>query len=129
MSIKCPTCGRDDLTDGVRECPSCQHTFFPGGVALRAESTGVEIEVRVAATFGSAVLARLGDPDIRFVAGEQFRIEKRVADGGWAVINVPYAKNATYLNGAPVDPEGVILKDGDRLSIKDKRFRLAVRLL
>ena len=80
-------------------------------------------------TLGNASLKSFEQPEIRFVSAEQFRLEKAVDRGGWAVFNVAYASNPLYLNGAAIPVEGVLLKTGDKLSIKDKYFRMTVRLL
>jgi len=102
---------------------------FPIGIVLKSDATGKEIPVRLGATFGCANLTFLDDPDIKYVALEQFKIEKRHDQGGWAVVNAAWAKNPLFLNGAFIDPTGVILKEGDQLSIKDKFFRLTVHIL
>ena len=102
---------------------------FPPGVAFVSDVTGKEVEARIPTSFGGSTLKILGDPEIKFVSSEQFKLEKRTEQGGWAVVNVSWATNRLYLNGAPIPPEGAILKQGDKLSIKDKFFRLTVRLL
>ena len=128
MPWKCPQDG-NDVQDGMDQCPLCGFVRFPLGVVLRSDATGKEIAVRVGATFGSANLGILNDADVKYVSPEQFRIEKRTDQGGWAVTNVSWAMNPMFLNGSPVGPSGVVLKDGDRLSVKDKFFRLTVRVL
>ena len=102
---------------------------FPPGVAFASDATGKEIQARIPTTFGASALKMLGDPEVKYVSSEQFKLEKRTDKGGWAVVNVTGATNPIFLNGAPVPPEGVILKNGDKLAITDKFFRLTVRLL
>ena len=128
MSWKCPQ-DANDVPDGVDKCPLCGFVRFPTGVVLKSEVTGKEIQVRLGSVFGHANLKLLGDDEVKFVDSEQFKIEKRQEQGGWALVAVSWAKNPLFLNGAAIDPVGAILKEGDRLSIKDKYFRLTVRLL
>ena len=71
----------------------------------------------------------LRDPEVKYVSSEQFKLERHTDQGGWSVTNVSWATNPIFLNGAPIPPEGIILKNGDKLAIKDKFFRLTVRLL
>ena len=133
MSWKCPSCGFEPIDDALSahaiETGGCGYVKFPAGVVLVSEATGKELQIQVSTTCGNASLKSLDDSEIRFVASEQFKIEKRIEQGGWAVTNVVYATNPLFLNGAPIVSEGVILKSGDKLSIKDKFFRLTVRLL
>ncbi len=128
MPWKCPQDG-NDVADNLVTCPLCGYTNFPPGVALTSDATGKEVQARIPTTFGASALKMLGDPDVKFLSSEQFKLEKRVDQGGWAVVNVPWATNPLYLNGALIPPEGAILKQGDKLAIKDKFFRLTVRLL
>lgn len=128
MPWTCPQDGTD-VPDNSPSCSLCGYVRFPSGVVLRSDATGNEVQVRLDSTLGAAALMLLGDPEVRFVSSQQFKIEKRRAHGGWAIVNLPYATNPMFLNGAPIAPLGVILKDGDRISIKDKYFRLSVRLL
>ena len=102
---------------------------FPPGVAFVSDATGKEIQARIPTVFGASTLKILGDAEVKYVSGEQFKLEKRTDQGGWAVVNVTWATNPVFLNGAPIPPEGAILKNGDKLAIKDKFFRLTVRLL
>ncbi len=133
MTWKCPQCGVDGLEDGLfshaTEAGGCGYVKFPPGVVLVCDATGKELSIRVAATLGNALLKNLDPAEIRFVSSDQLRLEKAVDRGGWLVFNVAYATNPLYLNGAVVPPEGALLKTGDKLSIKDKYFRLTVRLL
>ena len=128
MPWKCPQDGTD-IPDASNACALCGYVRFPSGVALKSVATGKELQVRLGATFGSSALRILGDPEVKYVSSEQFKIEKRQNQDGWAIVNIPYATNPLFLNGAPVDPTGAILKDGDRLSVKENLFRLTVRLL
>ena len=129
MPWKCPQCGNDN-DDFVMTCAFGDgYVKFPPGVAFVSDVTGKEVEARIPTSFGGSTLKILGDPEIKFVSSEQFKLEKRTEQGGWAVVNVSWATNRLYLNGAPIPPEGAILKQGDKLSIKDKFFRLTVRLL
>ena len=128
MPWKCPQDG-NDVADSLVTCPLCGYTNFPPGVALTSDATGKEVQARIPTTFGAAALKMLGDPEVKYLSTEQFKLEKRTDQGGWAVVNVSWATNPMYLNGAPIPPEGVILKQGDKLAIKDKFFRLTVRLL
>jgi hypothetical protein len=129
MTWKCPNCGHDPIEDSIAICSVCGYRKFPGGVILRSEATGKQIEIRLTGTFGSRSLTRLEDPGIKFVSSEQFRIEKRVEEGGWAVIPILYAKNPTYLNGEALQEAGQLISDGMRLSIKDKHFFLLLSLI
>lgn len=133
MCWRCPQCGVDGINDSVGshaiEVGGCGYVKFPFGVAFVSDATRKEIQVRIHTTLGASTLKTLGDPEAKFVSSEQFKLEKRPDQGGWAVVNVSWATNPIYLNGSPIPPEGVILKDGDRLAIKDKYFRLTVRLL
>jgi hypothetical protein len=128
MPWQCPQDGTD-VPDGADSCALCGYTRFPSGVAIRSEATGKELQVRLGVILGNAALRILGDPDVKFVSSEQFKLEERRDRGGWAVVNVSYATNPMFLNGAAIDPSGAILKDGDQLSIRNKFFRLTVRLL
>ena len=128
MPWKCPQ-DANDIPDGIDKCPLCGYVRFPTGIALRSDVTGKELQVRLGATFGRANLKILADPEIPYVSSEQFKIEKRQEQGGWAIVNVSWATHPLFLNGAPIDSSWAILKEGDRLSIKDKFFRLTVRLL
>ena len=128
MPWKCPQDGTD-VPDGTNSCALCGFVRFPAGVALKSDVTGKELQVRVGTTLGSSALRICDDPEVRYVSAEQFRIEKRQDQGGWAISNIAAAANPLYLNGQPIDAAGVILKDGDHLSIKDKYFRLTVRSL
>lgn len=133
MPWRCPQCGVDGINDSVGshavEVGGCGYVKFPFGVAFVSDATSKEIQVRIHTTLGASTLKTLGDPEVKFVSSEQFKLEKRPDQGGWAVANVSWATNPIYLNGSPIPPEGVILKNGDRLAIKDKFFRLTVRLL
>lgn len=128
MSWKCPQCGVDGLDDGLGSC-SCGYVRFPSGVAFTSDVTAKEVQMRVPTTFGQSSLKSLGDPDVKYVSSEQFKVEKRPDQGGWAILDVSWATNPLFLNGGPIPGEGAILKEGDKLSIKDKFFRLTVRLL
>ena len=66
---------------------------------------------------------------VRSFPREQFKVEKRKEQGGWAIVNLPWATHPTFLNGAPIDTAGVILKEGDRLSINGMFFQMTVRIL
>ena len=133
MPWKCPQCGVDGIDDSVGshaiEAGGCGYVKFPPGVAFVSDATSREIQARIPTTFGTSALKMLGDPEVKYVSSEQFKLEKRTDQGGWAVTNVFWATNPIFLNGAPIPPEGVILKNGDKLAIKDKFFRLTVRLL
>ena len=133
MAWKCPQCGVDglaeDLTGHLVEAGGCGYMKCPSGVALLCESSGRQVEARISSTFGAAALRNLEDPGLRFVSAEQFRLEKSSRLGGWLVTAVEAATNPTFLNGAAVDPEGALLKEGDQLSIKGLHFPLKVRLI
>ena len=133
MSWKCPQCGVDGIEDSLGshaiENGGCGYVRFPSGVAFVSEATGKEVQARIPSTFGAAALKSLGDPEVKFVSKEQFKLEKRTDQGGWAIVGVVWATNPIFLNGTAMSPEGAILKNGDKLSIKDKYFRLTVRLL
>lgn len=133
MPWKCPQCGVDGLDDAAWTHPiesgGCGFVRFPPGVALVSDATGKELQARLPTTFGATALKMLGDAEVKYVSGEQFKLEKRLDQGGWAIVNVPWATNPLFLNGAPIRSEGEILKTGDKLAIKDKFFRLTVRLL
>lgn len=129
MPWKCPQCGNDNA-DSVTTCAFGDgYVKFPPGVAFVSDATSKEIQARIPTTFGASVLKILGDPEIKYVSSEQFKLEKRADQGGWAVVSISRATNPLFLNGTPIPPEGVILKNGDKLAIKDKFFRLTVRLL
>ncbi len=128
MSWQCPQDGTD-VPDSADSCALCGYARFPSGVVIWSETTGKELQVRLNVVLGGAALKILGDPDVKYVSSQQFKLEERRDRGGWAISSVPYAANPMFLNGAPIDPDGAILRDGDRLSIKDKFFRLVVRLL
>jgi hypothetical protein len=128
MTWQCPQDG-NEVADGTNACPFCGYSRFPQGIVLRSDATGKELQLRLEATLGKSALGILGDPEVRYVSAEQFKVEKRSAQGGWAIVGSPTATNPLLLNGAPIDPSGAIVKDGDRLSIKEKSFRLTVRLL
>jgi len=119
----------NDVTDNADKCPQCGYTRFPIGVSLKSDRTGREIAVRLGATFGQANLRILNDEDIKYASRQQFKLEKRREQGGWAVLNIPLATHPTFLNGAPVDAAGAILKEGDKLSIKGQFFHMSVRIL
>lgn len=128
MNWNCPQCG-NAVESSTTTCPFCSYTKFPVGVALVSDETGKEIQCRISTVFGSTTLKTLGDSGLKYVAPEQFRIEKKTELGGWTVDNVSYAKNATYLNGEPIPEGGSILKDGDKISIKGKFLSLSPRIL
>lgn len=133
MPWKCPQCGVDGLNDATRSHPiesgGCGFVKFPPGVALVLDATGKEIQVRIPTTLGASALKSLGDAEVKFISSEQFKLEKRPDQGGWAIVNISWATNPLFLNGSPIQAEGAILKTGDKLAIKDKFFRLTVRLL
>lgn len=133
MSWKCPQCAVDGLDDSFGshaiEAGGCGYVRLPAGIALKSIASGQELEIRVAGSFGRRTLERLADPEINYVSSEQFSLDKRPADGGWAVVGVSWATNPTYLNGAEIPEGGSLLKEGDELSIKGKYFRLSIRLL
>ncbi len=133
MPWKCPQCGVDNIADGqsshLIEAGGCGYVRFPTGVVIRSDATGKDMTVRVNGSFGSSSLNLLGDPDIKFVSTEQFAVEKSIAKGGWLITSAVKAQNPLFLNGLPISPEGALLKEGDKLSIKDKCFRLTVHLL
>ena len=133
MPWKCPQCGVDGLDDATGTHPiefgGCGFVKFPPGVALVSDATGKELQARIPATFGAAALKSLGDSEVKFVSSEQFKLEKRIDLGGWVIASIPWATNPLFLNGAPIQADGAVLKTGDKLAIKDKFFRLTVRLL
>ena len=133
MPWKCPQCGVDGIDDSIGshaiESGGCGYVTFPTGVAFVSDTTGKEIQARISTTFGTSALKVLGDSEVKYVSSEQFKLEKRTDQGGWAIINVSWATNPLFLNGISILPEGVILKTGDKLAIKNKFFRLTVRLL
>jgi hypothetical protein len=128
MPWVCPQCG-NSTPDDQSTCPLDGYSKVAAGVALVSDATGREVQVRIPTSMGAASLARLGDPEVKYVSGDQFKVERRPDQGGWAVVNSVLATNPLFLNGAPIPAEGVVLKQGDKLSIKDKFFRLTVRLL
>jgi hypothetical protein len=79
-------------------------------------------------TFGSSNLRRIEDPEVEYASSEQFRVEKCPDKGGWCVFHITQARNATYVNGKVVETGGIILKDGDKISLNDKVLRLTVTL-
>ncbi len=133
MPWKCPQCGVDGIDDSVGshaiEAGGCGYVRFPLGVVFISDATGKEIQARIPTIFGTSTLRRLRDPEVKYVSDAQFKLERRADQGGWAVANIPHATNPVFLNGAPIPPEGVILKNGDKLAIKDRFFHLTVRLL
>ena len=133
MTWKCPDCGVEGLDDALTSHAiadgGCGYSKFPAGVTLTSEATGQQITLRISTTLGQSSLKSLDPAEIRFVSSDQFRIEKDPARGGWVLFNVAYATNPLFINGASIPVEGAVLKTGDRLSIKDKYFRLAVQLL
>lgn len=132
MPWKCPQCGvdiPDSLSGHLEANGGCGYVLVPSVVNIRSEVTGKEIAVRLSAGFGSSSLKILDDPEIKFVSPVQFRLDKRQAQGGWFITNEPQAKNPTFLNGEPINMDGVLLRDGDKLSIKDKCFRLILHLV
>ncbi|MEI6297193.1 MAG: FHA domain-containing protein [bacterium] len=133
MPWKCPQCGVEGIEDSIGshaiESGGCGYVKFPPGVALVSDATGKEIQARIPTVFGASALKILGDPEVKYISSEQFKLEKRADQGGWAVTNVSWATNPMFLNGASIPTEGVLLKNGDKLAIKDRFFRLTVRLL
>lgn len=128
MPWKCPQCVVD-VPDTVNVCPECMFARFPAGVAFRSDTTGKELPVRLEATFGRGNLKILGDPDVQYVSREQFRIEKCTEQGGWAIVPIAWAEHPLFINGSPLDAAGTVLKDGDRISIKDKFLHMTVRVI
>ena len=133
MPWKCPQCGVDNIADSQNSHPieagGCGYVRFPAGVVIKSDATGKEMTIRVSSSFGTSSLNLLGDPDIKFVSTGQFVVEKSTSKGGWLITSSPKALNPLFLNGLPIGLEGAILKEGDKLSIKDKCFRLTVHLL
>ena len=133
MPWKCPQCGVDNLAESQTSHPieaaGCGYVRLPVGVVIKSDATGKDMTVRVNGSFGSSSLNLLGDPDIKFVSTEQFMVEKSTTKGGWLITSSRKAHNPVFLNGVPIGSEGAILKEGDKLSIKDKCFRLTVHLL
>lgn len=128
MPWQCSQCGVDGLDDSRGSC-DCGYVKFPVGIAFVSDSTGKQVQMRIATTYGQASLNRLADPEVRFVSSEQFSVDKRVEQGGWAIRNLAWATNPLFLNGAPIPEEGAVLKEGDKLAIRGKFFNLTVRLL
>jgi hypothetical protein len=128
MSWKCEQCGIDN-DDATHTCCGCCFTKLPIGIALVSDETGKEIQCRIVTVLGASSLKQLEDQGLKYVSAEQFRIEKKLDLGGWIVSGISYSKNATYLNGAEIPAEGVLLKDGDKLSIKGKHMNISVRLI
>ena len=128
MPWKCPQ-DANDVPDEVNKCPLCGFVRFPSGIVIKSDTTGKELQIRLGATFGRANLKILADPEIQYVSPEQFKIEKRQEQGGWAIVNLTWATHPLFLTGAPIDPTGELLQDGDRLSIKDKYVRMTIRML
>jgi len=131
MPWSCPECGVQGLDDSTNSHPveagGCGYAKVPAGVAFQSVVSGKEIQSRLTTTFGKSSLAGLADPDVRYVSTEQFKLEKR--SDGWAVTSIPWATNPLYVNGSQIPPEGVLLKQGDQLSIKGKFLLLNVMLL
>ena len=128
MPWKCPKCGTPDLSDDISVCHVCGYQRVPVAVILESESSGKTLEIRLPDTFGQGALKRLGDPDIRFVSSDQFKIEKDLDKARWCVKPIAWAVNPTFLNGEALSGEGSPLAEGDKLSIKGQFFRLNVHL-
>ena len=128
MSWNCPQCGNESPGE-VSTCRFCEYVRIASGLRLVSDETGLPVECRLTTVFGSQTLKRLGDTGLKFVSTEQFKVEKTVERGGWSVTHLSYAKNPTYLNGAPIASEGSPLSEGDKLSIKGIHFKLSVFLL
>ena len=122
--------GLDDaLTSHATESGGCGYVKFPPGVVLTCDATGRELTLHLPTTLGQSSLKVLDPSDARFLSPEQFRVDKVPERGGWVLAHIPYATNPTYVNGEPALAEGSLLNTGDSVSIKDKYFRLTVRLL
>lgn len=132
MSWKCPQCGVDGLDDlrgsHAIESGGCGYMKCPSGLILSSEASGKSIAVRLATTIGRPALRGLETDEARFASAEQFRVEPMPERGGWQIATISSATNPTYLNDAPVPAEGVVLKSGDCVSVKNK-MRLRVSLL
>ena len=102
---------------------------FPAGITLSSERTGKELSVRITTTLGQSALRALGDEEVRFVSAEQIRISRNEAAACWMVENIGWATNQMFHNGAPIDPAGQALGDGDRLAIKGEKFPLLVKVM
>ena len=125
MSWNCPQCGNESPGE-ASTCPFCTYARIASGLRLVSDETGRAVECRLTTVFGSRTLKRLGDTGLKFVSPEQFKVEKNVERGGWTVTHLSYAKNPTYLNGAPIAGGGSPLSEGDKLSIKGVHFQLSV---
>jgi len=102
---------------------------MPCGVVLVSDATGRELSIRLPTALGQASLKSLNPAEAKFLSRDQFRLDRGPERGGWIVQSDPYATNPLYINGGAIPPDGAVLKSGDVLSIKDKYFRLSVRLL
>jgi hypothetical protein len=131
MAWSCPECGVQGLDDSTSSHPveagGCGYSKTPEGVALQSTTSGKEVRARLTTTFGKSSLKGLDDPEVRYVSAEQFKLEKR--SDGWTVTSIPWATNPLYVNGSQIPQEGVLLKQGDQLSIKGKFLLLNVMLL
>ena len=50
---------------------------FPPGVAFVSDATGKEIQARIPTVFGASTLKILGDAEVKYVSGEQFKLGDR----------------------------------------------------
>jgi hypothetical protein len=129
MPWKCPKCGSDPIADSTSCCDDCGYRRTRDGVVLRSEASGKQIEVRLSTTLGSPSLTRLDDPGIGFVSREQFRIERRVDEGNWVILPVPFVKNPTFIDGEALQESGRSIVDGMKLSINGRHFFLILSLI
>jgi hypothetical protein len=132
MTWKCPNCGievDDSAYSHAVEAGGCGYVKFPASISLSSEVTGKQLTLRLPTTLGQSSLKIFGDEEVRFASSEQFSLAKSLEAGGWLVKGISWATNPTFLNGAPIPAEGVVLKDGDKLTIRDRYLRLTVRIV
>ncbi len=121
---RCPMCG-SPVSDG--SCQACNWSAVPLSLTLRSAATGKTLTLKVPMDIGRGNL-RLDDPDERFLAPRQMRIERSLERKGWVLTALPEATNLTWVAGAPVPTAGHVLRAGDEISIKGVKLRLNVEL-
>jgi hypothetical protein len=126
MTEKCRQCGHIQERSGA--CDACGSIEF-GILTLRSVESGAAVSFRIRTRVGRRVLGTILEPDdAKFMASDQFELDKSVEPAAWVIRCLSGAVNPTHLNAEIVGTEGTVLQQDDVISIGGTHARLRVEI-